>query len=84
MIGAIILTADSPQPIKIIKKLASFSNSEIQAQSNISLVKSNKKSGLSLSSPSLWCVILGLIIFIIIIILLYLAFSVNNEEGKTY
>jgi len=45
MIGAIILTADSPQPVRIIKKLASISNSQRQAQNSISLTQSNKKSG---------------------------------------
>ena len=53
MIGAIILTGDSPQPVRIIKKLASISNSQRQAQNNISLIQSNKKSGFNISQKSL-------------------------------
>jgi NADH-ubiquinone oxidoreductase chain 6 len=74
MIGAIILTADSPQPVRVIKKLASFSNSQRQAQNNISLTQSNKKSGFNI-----WYIISGLIIIIFIIILWYI---IDNNNIK--
>lgn len=70
MIGAIILTADSPQPVRIIKKLVSISNTQRQAQNNISLTQSNKKSGFWFLYIFGW-IILGLIIFILLLYLLW-------------
>jgi NADH-ubiquinone oxidoreductase chain 6 len=94
MIGAIILTADSPQPVRIIKKLASISNSQRQAQNYIPLTQSNKKSGFLYNSGLTVLGLIGLIIFVIIIfyflvILLYLAWQIKfiwlkwNNKIKT-
>jgi len=79
MIGAIILTADSPQPVRIIKKLASVSNSQRQAQNNISLTQLNKKSGINIGY-----VILVLFIIIIIVFLLYLWIRSDYIMEKSY
>jgi len=76
MIGAIILTADSPQPVRIIKKLASVSNSQRQAQNNISLTQLNKKSGINI-----WYVIL---VLFIIIIFLFLWIRSDYNMKKSY
>jgi len=68
MIGAIILTADSPQEVKVIRKVTGYTSRQRQAENNIFLAKSNKNSGLY----NLWSIIFDLIIFIIIIIIFYL------------